>query len=193
LPDSATNAVSPPGRSDASAEVTIWDWPLRVFHWALVICVAVAWFTANVFDTLHNVAGYAVLGLLAFRVIWGFAGPRYARFSNFLASPRTVVRYTSALMRGRARRHLGHNPAGSAMIVAMLLALLVTSVSGHLQITLQFFGVAWVQDTHIYAADAVLALIALHVIGVVLTGRLHRENLVRSMFTGRKESRPGDG
>jgi cytochrome b len=184
--------VTSPVDSAVAAEVTVWDRPLRIVHWALVICVAIAWVTPNVLDTTHNVAGYCVLGLLLFRVVWGFAGPRYARFSHAIASPRTVWRYARALASGNARRHLGHNPAGAAMMVAMLLALLVTGVTGHIQITVQFFGVAWVQDLHTYAADAVLVLVALHVLGVVFTGMRNRENLVRSMLTGRKERRPGD-
>ena len=170
----------------------VWDRPLRIFHWSLVICVLGAWLSANIFDTLHNVAGYCVLGLLAFRLIWGFAGPPYARFSHAVPSPSKALRYVRALARGSAPRHLGHNPAGGAMLAAMLLVLLVAAVTGHMQITLQFFGVAWVQDLHTYAADAVLVLACLHVLGVVLTSVRHRENLVRSMLTGRKERRPGD-
>jgi cytochrome b len=192
LSDRARPDAEPPPSPSGPAEVTVWDRPLRIFHWSLAICVLVAWLSANVFDTLHNVAGYCVLALLAFRLIWGFAGSPYARFSRAVPSPHTALRYTRALVHGTAQRHLGHNPAGGAMLVAMLLVLLIAAVTGHMQITLQFFGVAWVQDLHAYAADAVLALALLHVVGVVLTSVRHRENLARSMLTGRKERRAGD-
>ena len=170
----------------------MWDFGVRVFHWTLLASVLAAWFTPNVFNTAHNIAGYMVLGLLAFRLIWGFFGTRYARFRDFVKSPPIILCYLRDFFKGKAPRYLGHNPAGGAMIISMLLALTITSVSGYLSLTTRFFGVAWIEDTHFYSAYSVMGFAALHVTGVGLASFLHHENLVRSMFTGRKQSRLGD-
>jgi cytochrome b len=170
----------------------VWDLGVRVFHWTLLVSVLACWFTPNVFKTAHNIAGYMVLGLLLFRLIWGILGTRYAQFRNFVKSPRIIACYFREFLKGQAPRYLGHNPAGGAMIVLMLVALTITSISGYLSLTQRFFGVAWVEDAHFYSAYLVMAFAALHVMGVALTSFLHRENLVRSMFTGRKQSRVGD-
>jgi cytochrome b len=175
-----------------SPSVLVWDLGVRVFHWTLLLSVLACWLTPNVLDTVHNIAGYVVLGLLAFRLIWGVLGTRYARFRNFVKSPRIIASYLRDLLRGRAPRYLGHNPAGGAMITLMLIALAITSTSGYLSLTQRFFGVAWVEDTHFYSAYLLMVFAALHVTGVVLTSFLHRENLVRSMLTGRKQSRSDD-
>ena len=184
----APSAIEQERAASSAPSVLVWDLGVRVFHWTLLVSVLAAWFTPNVFNTAHNIAGYIVLGLLAYRLIWGFLGTRYARFRNFVKSPRIIACYFRDFLKGNAPRYLGHNPAGGAMIILMLLALTITSVSGYLSLTRRFFGVAWVQDTHSYSAYLVMAFAALHVIGVVLTSFLHRENLVRSMFTGRKQS-----
>ncbi|MEA3028031.1 MAG: hypothetical protein QOF91_3316 [Alphaproteobacteria bacterium] len=177
-----------PALADASA-VEVWDLPLRLFHWTLAAAVLTAWFSANVFDTVHEVSGYTVLALIAFRLVWGFTGTRNSRFANFVPRPAVALRYLRNLAYGRATRYLGHNPAGAAMIVTLLLALAVCSISGWMQITYRFFGVTWVEQVHSYSADLVLILAIVHLLGVLLTSALHRENLVRAMITGRKELR----
>jgi cytochrome b len=168
--------------------VLVWDLPLRLMHWATALCVLVAWFTPNAYDTLHRTVGYAVLVLVPIRIVWGFIGTRHARFRNPLRVCRTLPRYLMHIAQGRSRRYLGLNPAGSAISMVMLLLLMISAVSGWMQVTLRFFGVAWVQDTHTYSSHAVMALALIHVLGVLLMSIRQRENLVRAMITGWKRS-----
>ncbi|MGY4317205.1 cytochrome b/b6 domain-containing protein [Bradyrhizobium sp. JR3.5] len=177
-----------PGARGATT-VQVWDLPLRLWHWALAILVLVAWVTPNVHDRLHRLAGYSVIGLLAFRLIWGFAGTRYARFGKLGVRLRAAPRYIWNLRRGITGRYIGLNPAGTVMLVALLLTLAVSAITGAMEVTVTFFGVWWVEDTHVYASDAAIVLVGLHVLGVIVVGLLQRQNLVRAMFTGRKQLR----
>ena len=130
-----TTAPNRPGdaRQRSVAEtVRVWDPLVRVFHWSLVAAFAIAWLTADEVQQLHEVAGYAVAGLVAFRLIWGLVGSRYARFAQFLRGPRDTIAYLGDMSRGQERRYLGHNPAGAAMIVALLVTLSGTAFTGWL-------------------------------------------------------------
>ncbi|MFM8375161.1 MAG: cytochrome b/b6 domain-containing protein, partial [Phenylobacterium sp.] len=98
----------------------VWDGPTRLFHWALVILVLVAWLTAEEQMTIHRGAGYALLGLLAFRVWWGLAGGSTARFGNFVRGPAAVRRYLAESRAGTAGEHAGHNPLGALSVLALL-------------------------------------------------------------------------
>ncbi|QPF84978.1 cytochrome b/b6 domain-containing protein [Bradyrhizobium genosp. L] len=179
-----------PARDGSGADsLQVWDLPLRLWHWALAVLVLIAWVTPSTHDRLHRLAGYAVIGLLAFRLIWGFAGTRYSRFGRIGVRLRTAPRYILNLRRGITGRYIGLNPAGTAMMVALLLSLSVSAISGALSVTVTFFGAWWVEDTHAYASDAVIALVVLHVLGVVAMAMLQRQNLVRAMLTGRKQRR----
>ena len=174
-----------------STSVSVWDWPLRLWHWTLATFVVVAWFTPNAYDSLHRVAGYTVIGLLIFRVGWGFLGSRHSRFRRLVARLRAFPPYLWGLRKGRTGRYLGLNPAGAAMLVALLLALTVSAVTGAMQVTVTFFGVWWVEDSHTYSSDAVMILVILHVIGTLLMSILQRENLPLAMITGRKGRQRG--
>jgi cytochrome b len=178
-----------PGDPDPAETVQVWDLPLRVWHWLLAVLVLVAWVTPNVHDRLHRLAGYAVLGLLAFRLIWGLIGTRHSRFRSLGARLRAMPAYVWKLRHGRTGRYLGLNPAGTAMQLALLFTLIVSAVTGAMQVTVRFFGVWWVEDTHAYLSDAVIVLVVVHVAGVVMVSRLQRENLARAMITGRKRLR----
>jgi cytochrome b len=170
--------------------VAVWDLPLRVSHWTLAVSVPLAWLTANIFDTVHEIAGYTALGVVAFRIVWGFAGSRYARFAHFLRRPVTVARYLWRLVtRGRTGRYIGHNPAGAAMAVALLLLTAISCISGWMQITERWFGVEWVERLHAWSSHAVLVFAVVHVLAVLLMCVLQRENLVMAMITGRKRLR----
>ncbi|WP_407167749.1 cytochrome b/b6 domain-containing protein [Bradyrhizobium sp. ORS 111] len=177
---------NPSAQRTASRTVQVWDLPLRLWHWALAALVLIAWFTPNGHDRLHRLAGYSVIALLAFRLIWGFAGTRYSRFTMLAARLRAAPRYIWNLRRGVTGRYIGLNPAGSAMLVALLTLLAISAITGAMQVTVTFFGVWWVEDTHAYASDAVAILVVLHVLGVVVMGILQRQNLVQAMITGRK-------
>lgn len=187
-------APAPAGAGRAArATVRVWDPVVRLFHWSAVALFAAAWLSAGIEDDLHEPAGYALLALVALRAFWGLAGPRPARFARFVPGPRRLARYLAALLGGRAPRHLGHNPAGGAMIAALLLLLAGTCVTGWLMLTPRFFGIQWMEDLHDGLARLTLALVPLHVAGVVLSSLLHRENLVSAMITGRKPApAPGD-
>ncbi|WP_315771468.1 MULTISPECIES: cytochrome b/b6 domain-containing protein [unclassified Bradyrhizobium] len=171
---------------DAAETVRVWDLPLRLWHWMLAVLVLIAWVTPNVHDGLHRIAGYAILGLLAFRLIWGIIGTRHSRFRSIGARLRATPAYLWNLRRGRTGRYLGLNPAGTAMQLALLLLLIVSAVTGAMQVTVRFFGIWWVEDTHEVTSYLLIPLVVLHVAGVVLVSRLQRENLARAMLTGRK-------
>src|SRR3954463_15353769 len=172
------------GRSDKSA--LVWDWPLRLWHWALVVFVLVAWFTPAKHDGLHRCAGYIVIGLLVFRLGWGFLGTRHSRFQTLRARLRAAPAYLWGLRHGNSGRYMGLNPAGAAMMVALLSLLTISTITGAMEVTVSFFGVWWVEDTHSYSSDAVMILVLLHVLGTILMSALLRENLIWAMFTGRK-------
>ena len=165
----------------------VWDWPLRVWHWALAVLVLIACVTPNTQDSLHRFAGYSVIGLLAFRLVWGFFGTRHSRFERIGVKLRAAPNYLRNLLRGNTGRYLGLNPAGAVLLVAMLALLAISTVSGAMQVTVRFFGVWWVEDTHAYSSNAIIVLAGLHVLGTILMSVLQRENLVRAMFTGRKQ------
>jgi cytochrome b len=179
-------------RADAApaARALIWDAPVRVFHWLMVLCFAGAWLSADSerWRLLHLTLGYTMAGLVCFRVVWGVIGTRHARFASFVKGPRSVARYLAALLRGRPERHAGHTPAGAVAIVALLLLTLAVTASGWAM--LHASGGEWIEELHEAAANAMLAVVAVHVLAVVATSLLHRENLVRAMFTGRKTAPP---
>jgi cytochrome b len=189
VPEARGASDRTPADRTASRTIAVWDLPLRLWHWALAICVLAAWFTPTVYDRLHRIVGYTVLGLLAFRLVWGFLGSRYSRFRMVGVRLRAAPGYLWNLRRGMTGRYIGLNPAGTLMLVALLASLAVSTITGVMSVTVTFFGVWWVEDTHHYSSDAVIVLVVLHVVGVVLMGILQRENLIRAMITGRKRIR----
>ncbi|SPF77407.1 putative Ni/Fe-hydrogenase 1 B-type cytochrome subunit [Aliiroseovarius pelagivivens] len=184
--------------------VKLWDTALRLFHWALVVCVVTGWmlgrFGPNIM-TLHFYAGYVVIGLLAFRILWGFVGSRPARFSHFLFGPKKTLSYVATLPKRKPSYWPGHNPVGALSVFA-LLGVLILQVGTGLFIDADDFIntgplVDWVSyDTaraaaglHYRLSLLLLALIVLH-LGAILFYRFwKRENLVKPMITGWKEVR----
>lgn len=174
------------GNSVPDRTVRVWDPFVRVFHWSQAALIAVAWLTEDGPKTLHQTAGYIIAGMLALRVVWGFVGPRHARFSDFVRGPSTVLGYMRAMVAGREPRYLGHNPAGGAMVVALLLTVAGTAVTGWLQTTDAFWGSSVMEEIHETLASLILVLVAAHLAGVALASMRHDENLARSMVDGRK-------
>ena len=202
----------------------VWDILVRVFHWSLVISFTIAYLSEDDFESLHVYAGYVVLGLICFRVIWGFIGTRYARFSNFIYPISEVKSYLSSLLTNNPKHYLGHNPAGGLMIIALLISLFATTITGLKIYGVQGYGPLadngyeisiiseaqahgdnkhedenngikkeeseeeefW-EEIHEFFANFTLMLVFIHIAGVVVASRIHGENLVRGMITGKKE------
>ena len=180
--------------------IKVWDPLVRWFHWTLVAAFTIAFITEDDFLTLHTWAGYTVLGLLLLRLVWGFIGTRYARFSDFVHSPATVRAYLKDILRFKAKRYIGHNPAGGAMIVLLLVSLALTSLTGLavygagenaglLAGWLGQLGERWAEvfeEVHEFFAGLTLLLVFIHVGGVLFESLLHRENLIKAMVNGYK-------
>lgn len=176
--------------AESKQKILIWDAPVRVFHWLMVLSFAGAYLSAESeqWRLLHVTLGYTLGGLVAFRVIWGLMGTRYARFANFLRGPAALIRYLRSLTGPRPEHHTGHNPAGAVAIALMLLtsvAIVATGWANYNDI-----GGEWVSELHEGAANFMLLVVFVHVAGVVLASWLHRENLVKAMVTGYKTGRP---
>lgn len=182
--------------------VRVWDPLIRVFHWSLVASFIIAYIVEDDLLTIHVWAGYSVLTLLAVRVIWGLIGSRHARFTDFVRHPRQVGNYLIAAFAQRAPRYLGHNPAGGAMIIVMLLALCATGMSGlalygaaefagpfaNLMRGMPESGADFIEEIHEFCANFTVFLIALHLAGVAFSSLIHRENLIAAMISGNKRS-----
>lgn len=171
-----------------SADVPVWDRFVRVFHWSLLALFVVCCATADAWPLAHRAAGAAIAALLAARVVWGIVGPRHARFADFVRGPRTVLRFLRDSLRLRARRYLGHNPAGGAMVLALITTLSAICATGVMMGLDAFRGEVWVLNLHVVATRATLGLAVLHVGGVALASFAHGENLVKAMITGRKRA-----
>lgn len=162
---------------------------MRIFHWSLATAFAVSYFWDDDMST-HENAGYVVLVLVALRLPWGLWGPPLERFRDFVHGPSVVFRYLRGLVTGAPNAHIGHNPAGGWMIVALLLTLLVLTISGVVMTTDAYWGNALVEDIHYLSADIAVGLILFHVLGGIASSLLYRENLILAMITGRKRPRP---
>ncbi|XBO39290.1 cytochrome b/b6 domain-containing protein [Alsobacter sp. KACC 23698] len=184
--DKAGGATPP---ADAGTrQVRVWDPFVRIFHWSLVGLFALAFATGDEIERVHVAAGYGIAGLVGLRIVWGIIGSRHARFIDFVRSPAAVLAYGRAALAGRAIRFRGHNPAGGAMVVALLFMLAGTSVTGIMMTTDAYWGAEWVEVLHEGLVYASLGLIGLHVVGVIFSSVAHRENLVKAMITGRKRA-----
>jgi cytochrome b len=162
---------------------------VRALHLGMVGSVAVAWFVSE--GSIHDGAGYVLLVLIALRTLWGFVGPEHARFVNFIRSPRSTLAYARLVLRQREPRHVGHNPLGAWMIVALLTTAFAAAASGWIYTTDAFWGIEWVEAMHVFFAELLLVLAALHVAGVIFTSIRQRENLIAAMIHGRKRSQNG--
>jgi cytochrome b len=179
-------------------DVPMWDWPVRVFHWAFVVFFAISWVSGQLGDRdLHYVSGMTLLGLVIFRLLWGLVGSRTARFSHFLRWPTSAVAYLRTSFRQRAPSHThGHNAAGGLMVVALVLLIGLQTLSGMSSTDDVFFEgplygrlpdwlASPLESLHEPLAIVLLILALVHVVVVLAYWLLKRENLVRAMIVGR--------
>ncbi|MBR9883782.1 MAG: DUF4405 domain-containing protein [Oceanospirillales bacterium] len=192
-----TSISSPQIQQAPVKTVKVWDPLVRIFHWSLVGFFTLAWITADEVQVLHEWSGYAIAALVGFRLVWGLIGTRHARFASFVHGPERVKDYLKRLFSGRPRHYVGHNPAGGWMVLALLLGLSMLTLSGMALVATEGDGplaATWVaglsehlvKEVHEFFANLLLAMVGVHLAGVLVSSLLHRENLVRAMITGRK-------
>lgn len=190
--------IETPGAASGSAIVKVWDLPTRLFHWTLVLLViAMVWTGWTGKLDLHMTLGQAVLSLVLFRLVWGFTGNRYARFSEFVTGPLTCLRYLGSLFGSSSDRHVGHNPAGGYAVLAMLLLLAVQAGSGlftsddivtdgPLFSKVSSSTASLLGTIHRRTIWILLGVIGLHLLANLFYLVVKKNNLIGPMVTGRK-------
>jgi len=166
--------------------ILVWDLPTRFFHWTLALSFAGAFLTAESerWRDIHVLFGYTVLGLIAFRLVWGFVGTRYVRFAALVRCSTYVTRYLAQLVRGQAWHPTGHNPANAVAILLLLLLGIASGISGWA--VYEEIGGDWLEELHEFISNAMLVVVFVHIAGVLIVSYLQGENLIVSMITGRK-------
>jgi cytochrome b len=167
--------------------VKVWDPLVRVFHWALAVTFAMNAFVTNPETPLHRWTGYAAVGLVLIRVVWGVAGTHHARFSDFPPSLSGSLEQLGDMATGRRQAHIGHSPLGALMIYNMLASVCAIAASGYMMTTNTWFGVNWVSELHSISVSWMELSVAAHVGAVALESRRLGINLPKSMLTGYKK------
>ena len=192
--------VGAPGVSRPADKAYVWDLPLRLFHWALVISVIAAFVTAKIGGNAmiwHGRIGLAIIGLLTFRIVWGFVGSTYARFSTFVRGPQAIRSYLAGAWQG-----LGHNPLGALSVLALLGVLLIQAgtglfanddiaFSGYLAALVSSDQSSQITGIHFLLEKVIMALVALHIGAIAFYGHVRKHNLVRPMINGWADGQPG--
>ena len=168
--------------------VRVWDRLVRLLHWGLVLSLSLSWLGTFAIAGVHQPLGYLALAIALLRLLWGGIGSRYARFAQFVRGPRATWAYLFAVLQRREQRHLGHNPLGACMVLALLANVAGLALTGWLYTTDRFWGEAWLESLHRWLTYSLLGLVALHIAGVVFTSWRQRENLVAAMLDGRKRA-----
>ena len=188
-PQPGPGALTPP---PPPARVKVWDPIVRLFHWTVVLgCIANLTVLREV-KSVHRYVGYVILAAVVIRLVWGFVGTRHARFSDFAPSPRRLLGYLKALVRGQEPRYVGHNPAGALMIFALIALVTTCGISGWMMGLDAYWGVKWVEILHEAAANAILAMAIIHILAALVESWRHRENLILAMVTGLKRAPQGN-
>lgn len=172
--------------------IRVWDLVVRLTHWTVAALVIAELSVLDPEWTLHDWAGYAVLGLVSLRLLWGLVGTRYARFTAFPPSTKAARTHLAALLGGRREPHLSHNPLGALMVYNLWASLIAVGITGWLMTTQALWGVEWVEEVHEVLANWVLVSVLLHVAGVMFETWYSKVNLVHAMITGSKVI-PGPG
>ncbi len=172
--------------------ISVWDPLVRLVHWSIALGILINAMSEGD-KSLHEFIGYAALGLVTVRLLWGLIGPRNARFSSFPPNPRRAVRHMRTMIAelrgkgvGRPKVHLSHNPAGALMVYNLWLCIALLGVTGYMMGTVQYFGIRWVKDVHELIFNWLVLSIILHVGGVILDARRTGVALIGSMISGRK-------
>jgi len=187
-----TTPASPANSQQQEPEKSlVWDLPTRLGHWTLVVCIAGAWLTSESerLAALHAAFGYTIALIIGFRLVWGFIGTKYARWSNFSPSIDRLSGYLRSVLQRRPQHFVGHNPLGAVGIYALLGLTVVISLTG--LANQQNLGGHWMSELHEASAEMLLVVIALHVFGVLMSSILHKENLIKSMVSGIKKEAVG--
>jgi cytochrome b len=169
--------------------IRVWDPLVRLLHWMLVICVLSNLLNESG-ESIHRWLGYTASGVVLVRFVWGFVGTQYARFSDWFPTPSRLLPYLRTLLRNEAPRHIGHNPAGAVMMLALMALVLSLGATGYLMTTDAFFGEEWLEDIHEGLSNILIVSVVLHVGAALFEGWKHQENLVASMVHGKKPVHP---
>ncbi len=163
--------------------IRVWDLPVRLFHWTIAVAFAFAWLTSESeeFRNIHFFSGYYLIAMVSLRIIYGFVGSKYARFSDFV-QPWKIWGYIKNI---KTQHYLGHNPIGALGVLFLIFGTLATSIVGHY---LSFGETELLEEAHEILATATLVVVGIHVLGVILSSKIHKENLPKSMVTGNKET-----
>jgi cytochrome b len=173
--------------SSQKKSILVWDLPVRVFHWLLVISFAGAWLTSEseTQQMIHYAFGYSACALVLFRIIWGIVGTRYARFTQFIKGPAETIGHIKSLFTGNQHPGLGHNPAGALAMVSLMFLILLTCVTGYWIIKEVLDDV--MGEVHEATASLALVVVVIHVAAAIFMSFLHKENLIRPIVTGKKQ------
>ena len=173
--------------------VLVWDFPVRVFHWLLVISFAGARLTSEseAQQMLHYAFGYSACALVVFRVLWGIVGTRYARFSEFVKGPKETFQHIKSILARKENSELGHNPAGAIAMILLMILILLIGITGY-WVVKEFLG-DFMSEAHEVLANLALIVVVVHVVAAFLMSYLQKENLVKSMVTGKKNGTTEQG
>lgn len=183
---SRKEGISP---SNAAPEIVkVWDPVVRIFHWTVVVACSLNLFILEEGKYWHRATGYVVAAAIAIRLIWGFIGTKHARFTDFFPTPRKVKDQVRGIIERKEKRHLGHNPLASVMMLLLITLLAATALSGWMTTLDAFWGEKWLEQLHGTIANSIMVLVFIHAGAAIVESWRHRENLVWSMVTGRKKA-----
>ena len=176
--------------SNNKQSILVWDFPVRVFHWLLVISFAGAWITSEseAQQMIHYAFGYSACALVFFRIVWGIVGTRYARFSQFIRGPSETIGHIKSLLTGDQHAGLGHNPAGALAMMSLMALVLLIGLTGYWSVK-EFLGDV-VGEAHEAIASIAMAVVVIHIAAAIIMSFMQKENLIRSMVTGKKQGAP---
>jgi cytochrome b len=176
--------------SDQKQAVLIWDFPIRVFHWLLVVSFAGAWLTSEseAWQMIHYAFGYNAVALVLFRIFWGLVGTRYARFSQFIKGPAETMHHLKSLLTGKQQLGPGHNPAGALAMISLMVLVLLIGLTGYWS-TKEFLG-DFMSGAHESISNFALVVVVIHIVAAMMMSFIQKENLVRAMVTGNKLGSP---